>query len=226
MTDLNEQNNENIEISSNEFTVGTIVSNSFGLAMKNAGSIFLITLIYYLTIWIPYINLGTTIAIYAFVIALARNEKFEVGDLFAEKYRKLISPILLCWGVSFLAILFGFFFFIVPGIVLMTAWGMGSYLIVDKNLEPMDALKTSYKLTYGKKWTIALSFIVVGLMFAVVSLIVEIPWQIYLNNTDPWRINSFALFFYTIVSMILSFIQGMVMMAMMGYQYNELSKNI
>mgnify|MGYP001372043159 FL=1 len=90
----------------------------------------------------------------------------------------------------------------------------------------MDALKTSYKLTYGKKWTIALSFIVVGLMFAGVSLIVEIPWQIYLKNTDPWRINSFALFFYTIVSVILTFIQNMVIMAMMGYQYNELSKDI
>ena len=135
-------------------------------------------LVYILTIWIPYINLGTSIAMYAFVIAMARNEAFTVEELFSCKYRKLMGPILLLFGMSFLAIVFGLLWFVVPGIVVALAWGQASYLIVDKNLDPMEALKTSYKITYGNKWTIFLSAFILTILFTLVGFIID---QLYLK---------------------------------------------
>ena len=211
------EHNDDIAINSNELTVAGIISNSFGLAIKNVGSMLLIILLYVLTIWVPYINLGTSIAMYAFVIAMARNEPFTVEELFSAKYRKLIGPILLLFGMSFLAIVFGLLWLVVPGIVVALAWGQASYLIVDKNLDPMEALKTSYKITYGKKWTIFLSAFILGLLFGIVNLLLEIPWNNYLFH-NYWG--------YSIINICFSILQGMVWFGFGGYVYNQLSQEL
>ena len=99
---MSEQGNET-KTTNNVLTVGNILNNTFGIALKNTGSIILISIVYIFTIWVPYINIGTTVGFYAFVIAIARNEKFSVDELFSSKYRKRMGTILLLWGFCFLA---------------------------------------------------------------------------------------------------------------------------
>ncbi len=221
-------NNETQTINATQLTIGDIISNSFGLAIKNAGSILLIMLVYVLTIWIPYINLGTSIAMYAFVIAMARNEAFTVEELFSCKYRKLMGPMLLLFGMSFLAIVFGLLWMIIPGIVLMLAWGQASYLIVDKNLDPMEALKTSYKITYGKKWTIFLSGLILSLLFVIPDVLLEI-WHNNQLESLMYGYGGYSnstFWIYTIIGLAISITQMMVWFGFGGYVYNQLSKEL
>ena len=216
-------NNETQTINATQLTIGGIISNSFGLAIKNAGSILLIMLVYILTIWIPYINLGTSIAMYAFVIAMARNVAFTVEELFSCKYRKLMGPILLLFGMSFLAIVFGLLWFVVPGMVVALAWGQASYLIVDKNLDPMEALKASYKITYGKKWTIFLSGLILSLLFAIPDVLLDI-W--HNNQLYYGTYSDSTVWIYLIIWMAISITQMMVWFGFGGYVYNQLSKEL
>ena len=219
----NTQTNEVKTMHSTQLTIGDIISNSFGLAMKNAGSILLIMLVYILTIWIPYINLGTSIAMYAFVIAMARNEAFTVEELFSCKYLKLMGPILLLFGMSFLAIVFGLLWFVVPGMVVALAWGQASYLIVDKNLDPMEALKTSYKITYGKKWTIFLSAFILTILFTLIGFIID---QLYMTMVMNGMYSNGVTLIYLIINMSVQILQMMVWFGFGGYIYNQLSKEL
>ena len=216
-------NNEAQTMNATQLTIGGIISNSFGLAIKNAGSILLIMLVYILTIWIPYINLGTSIAMYAFVIAMARNEAFTVGELFSCKYRKLMGPILLLFGMSFLAIVFGLLWFVVPGIVVALAWGQASYLIVDKNLDPMEALKASYKITYGKKWTIFLSAFILTILFTLIGFIID---QLYMTMVMNGMYSNGVTLIYLIINLSVQILQMMVWFGFGGYVYNQLSKEL
>jgi|TARA_B100001540_G_scaffold284019_1_gene275990 hypothetical protein len=213
--DLNTQNNENIEISSDDFTVGNIINNSFSIGLANIGPIVLVLLVYYLTIWIPYINLGTSIATIAMAISIARNESFTVEALFSHKYRKLIGPMFLLWGISLVAILLGFLFLIIPGLILAMAWSLAPYLIIDKNLDVMDALKVSYKITYGKKGILFLSAILLSLIQnignVIVSTIVWAPQIMVIGVIGE------ALFLIVFTAIWVGF---------MGYVYNQLSRDI
>ena len=215
MDDLNEQNNENIDIDSNELTIGNIINNSFSIAFANIGLITLMLLVYYLTIWIPYINLGTSIAMFAFCIAIVRNKPFRIEELFSYKYRKLIGTMLLLHGISFLAILLGLLWFIVPGLVLMLAWGQAGYLVVDKNLGPMDALKTSYNITYGKKWIIFFSFVVIAIIQEIIGAIIRaIVWAPGIMTIGVIGEVLFIILFTSV------WISGS------GYIFNQLSRDI
>ena len=211
---MSEQSNETKTID-NVLTVGNILNNAFSIALNNAASIILISIVYIFTIWVPYINIGTTIGFYAFVIAIARNEKFSVDELFSSKYRKRMGTILLLWGICFLGMMAGFVFLIIPGIIISIAWGQANYLVADKNLDAMEALKTSYKITYGEKGVIFLSALLVSLIlwlakFCIASIVA---------TTGSSVLALLAGVLTIVVSMT-------VWIGFGGYVYNELSKKI
>ena len=94
----------NIDMDSSEsnlLTIRNIMINTISIAKANFLSIILISLIWILTIWIPYINVGTTLAMWGFCITIAKNEKFDVSDLFASKYRKYIGEFFLLTAFLF-----------------------------------------------------------------------------------------------------------------------------
>ena len=88
------------------------------------------TILWILTIWIPYINVGTTIALWAFTASIARNESFTVEELFAAKYRKRMGEYFLLTILVFLGTICGFMFLYVPGIVIGIAWSQATILLV------------------------------------------------------------------------------------------------
>jgi hypothetical protein len=80
-----------------------------------------------------------------------------------------------------LIVLAGTLLLIVPGIILSIGLFYYSYLIVDKDAGPVDALKQSWALTKGVRWRLflfglaALGINVLGLLALVVGLFITVP---------------------------------------------------
>jgi uncharacterized membrane protein len=97
------------------------------------------------------------------------------------------------WKYTGTAILFGIIFLagliliIVPGIIWGIMFGYATYLVIDKGLWPMEALKESRRITYGYKWKLLLLGIfsvliaIVGAICLGVGLLVAYPILIVAN---------------------------------------------
>jgi len=81
-------------------------------------------------------------------LKLYNGEKVNVNTLFTGvKYFTNYFLSTVCYS----AIVFiGTFLLIIPGIIWSIQFGYYSYLIVDKNMRPIEALETSSNITQGK----------------------------------------------------------------------------
>ena len=149
-------------------TVGGIVKNSFTITQNNAGIILTASLLWLLTIWIPYLNVGTTIGMWALVASLSKeNSTFSAISIFKSKYRKYIGEVFLLIGFIMLGTSIGYMFFIIPGIIISFAWSQAIFILIDKECTPLQAIKLSNDITYGEKITIFLGYITLILILAI-----------------------------------------------------------
>ena len=142
--------------------------NSLCIGIKNAPSIMAAVVLYLVTIWIPYINIGTTIAITLLPTQLAKGEVINPASIFDSKYRRYMGEYLITTGLMILPILIAFAFLYIPGIVLSLAWSLSYYFLIEKGKNPMEAIKASNDATYGSKWTMFFVSLVVGVLFGIV----------------------------------------------------------
>ena len=97
---------------------------------------------------------------------------------FWENYLHIILANLL---VTALVVL-GFFALIIPGIIIACRLAFVSYIVMDKKLDPIEAVELSWKLTRGHGWTIFfmgfVSFFIVlfGLILMIVGIFPAIIW--------------------------------------------------
>jgi hypothetical protein len=97
---------------------------------------------------------------------------------FTESYLHIILANLLVIAL----IVLGFIALIVPGIIIACRLAFVSYLVMDKKLDPIEAVETSWKLTRGHGWQIffmavASFFIVIfGLVIMIVGVFPAITW--------------------------------------------------
>ncbi|WP_159517280.1 hypothetical protein [Sunxiuqinia indica] len=76
----------------------------------------------------------------------------------------------------------GFIFFIIPGIILICRLSFVSYLVMDKELDAIQAIEQSWKLTRGIGWTIfgmgifSFFIIICGLALLIVGIFPAIIW--------------------------------------------------
>jgi hypothetical protein len=68
-------------------SVSGIISGAMKTGLSNIGTILGAGILWILTIWIPYLNVGTTIAMLHLVVKLGRGEKFSPMDIFNKEYR-------------------------------------------------------------------------------------------------------------------------------------------
>lgn len=157
------------EIMEPRLTIGGIISNSINIGLKNSGSIIGAIVLWVLTIWIPYLNVGTTIGLLTLVVVMSKGGVVSPTEIFKDKYRQYMGEFFLLVGFLTLGVTIGYAFMIIPGIVISVAWGQALYLMVDKGMNPTEALTTSNKITYGHKLTIFIGkfVLVVVLMIAV-----------------------------------------------------------
>ncbi len=110
----------------------------------------------------------------------ARGESLQVKDIF-HVFKNYSNAV---FGNLLVAVIvgIGFMLLIIPGIVFACKLTFVSYLIVDKKMDAVTAVKTSWRMTHGHAWKIfwmgILAFFValLGLILVGVGLILSIMW--------------------------------------------------
>jgi uncharacterized membrane protein len=80
-----------------------------------------------------------------------------------------------------LIVLGGFILFIIPGVIFSIKYMFTPYLVIDKGMGPIEALKASGKITDGIKWDMvgflaaAAALTYIGILALFVGLLVTIP---------------------------------------------------
>ena len=137
--------------------------------LKNIPSLLGMVVLYVLTIWIPYLNVGTTIGVQKAVIKMGRGEVINPLDIFKAENRKNLGDYFLLDGLMTMGISTAMLFMFIPGIVVSIAWSFAFYFFLDKGLAPTKCLKVSWKSTEGEKWTIFWITLLATLVFSLVA---------------------------------------------------------
>ena len=188
--------------------ITNVIKGGISIAFKNFFSLLVASILYFLTIWIPYLNVGTTIAMISLPAALSRGEVINPTEIFNSKYRKNMGNFFLLMAIMNVGILIGLMFLIIPAIVLSYSWSMALLLLVDKGINPMQALHESNKLTYGHKWNIFFIKLIILIGFLVLWILLPIGSFGYIIN---FGLAPFSLLFILIVLMLYCPIQLGVM---------------
>ena len=160
------------QTSTSVLTVGRIIKNSFIIAQNNIVVILLSSLLWVLTIWIPYLNVGTTIGFYALIVAISKGKEVSATSIFDAKHRKYMGEFFLLLGFRGIGIIMAYIFFIIPGIVITIAWSQAILILIDKKLTPLESIKISNDITYGEKTTIFLGKLSLGLILIIAIILI------------------------------------------------------
>jgi hypothetical protein len=115
------------------------------------------------------------------VLQSVRRIKPEFETLilgFRENYLAIILANLLVIAL----VVLGLFALIIPGIIIACRLAFVPYIIMDKKLDPIEAVEYSWKLTRGHGWTIFLMgfvsvfIIIFGLILMIVGIFPAIMW--------------------------------------------------
>jgi len=155
-----------------KLAVVATIKEGIAIGSKSIGPILVNVLLWAITIWIPYLNVGTTIGLSAGIVTKAcRGEPISMTEIFNPRYRRYMGEFFLTSGLIGIGTGVGFFFFIIPGIVICLAWSMAILLVVDKGKNPTEALTLSNNCTYGYKWKMFGIYFLAGLLISIVSCI-------------------------------------------------------
>ena len=171
-----------------QFEAGKYLSEGWDIFQKNAGSF-----IGYCTVKV-FINMASAcfggignllvikpLDLGYFIVAKKtdKNEPTEFGDFF--KGFDFFGQIVLAKLISATFIVFGFLFFIIPGIYLSVSYGFAGLMVVFTGTEFWPALENSRKLI-SKKWFSFFGFFILlglinmlGFLALGVGLLVTIP---------------------------------------------------
>jgi uncharacterized membrane protein len=125
------------------------------------------------------VNMIVSMGMAKIAITLARGGKPAWDDLY-NQYPKIVNYFIASFLFG-LMVIAGLILLIVPGIYLALKFHLFSYLIVDKNLGAIDALKESAKITKGSMWNLLIFWIVtmivviIGAILFLVGLLVAVP---------------------------------------------------
>ena len=155
-----------------KLSISAVYVDSLVIAFKNSLSLIGAIVLWLLTIWIPYINVGTTIGLLALPLELSRGHIISPTAIFKAEYRKRMGEVFIYFAIYYLAVFAGMLFGVIPGIVISFAFSMGIYVMLDYKLNPIEALTQSNALTYGNKWRMFFATLLVGLSIGVVCAIV------------------------------------------------------
>ena len=137
------------------------------IGVKSAPSIIAALVLFLITIWIPYLNIGTFIAITLLPTQLAKGEVINPIGIFDSKYRRYMGEFFITTGLMEFPILIACLFLYIPGIVLSLSWSLAYYFLIEKGKNPMQAIKATNDATYGSKWNMFFIMLDVGIMFGV-----------------------------------------------------------
>ena len=116
---------------------------------------------------------------FAFLKA-ARGDKLEISNMF-EAFRNYWNTVLANLLVGIIVFI-GFVLFIIPGIIFACKLVFTPYLVVDRKMQVIEAVKQSWRMTNGHAWKVfligllAIPISIAGLICFGVGIIVSIMW--------------------------------------------------
>ena len=135
-----------------ELSFSGIILHGIKNGIFNLISILLAIILWLITIWIPYLNVGTTIALLSMPIGMSKGHIMSPLEIFKGKYRQHMGEFFILTGLKMQAYLPALLFLVVPLIILRLSWSQSTYLLLDKSsINPAEALTLSNKITYGHK---------------------------------------------------------------------------
>ena len=162
------------------------IKDGLAIALVNYLSLVAAAALYVITIWIPYLNVGTTIAMCSLPAEMAKGGIINPLFIFKGEYRRNMGEFFILMSLMYGAIGVGFLFMGIPGMVLSVAWSFAAVLFVDKGLNALEALRESNRLTYGNKWRIfGAEFIVafaLGIAVGIINAIFSIGNHAWLET--------------------------------------------
>lgn len=154
------------------------IKDGISIALLNYLSLVAASVLYVLTLWIPYLNVGTTIAMCSLPAEMAKGNVVNPLFIFKAEYRRNMGEFFILMSLMYGAIGVGFLFMGVPGMVLSVAWSFAAVLFVDKGLNALEALRESNRITYGNKWRIFGAEFLVALALMIVTTIISLLFGI------------------------------------------------
>lgn len=154
-----------------KLSVGEVLQEGVAFGLKNALSIIGAILLWLLTCWIPYLNVGTTIALNSIPLALSKGKVISPTFIFESKYRKYMGEYFSLMGLMLIAIIPAFTFLIIPAIIISISWSLSLYLLLDKGINPSEAMMQSNKATYGHKLNIFLISLILTVALVILMVI-------------------------------------------------------
>lgn len=110
-----------------------------------------------------------------------RREKIEIKDMFAVFERNYWNAV-IAGLVTTIIIVIGFFMLIVPGIIFACRLAFVPFLVIDRNMEALEALKASWAMTKGHGWTVffmgllAVCIVIAGLLVLIFGVLISAMW--------------------------------------------------
>lgn len=154
-----------------KLSVGEVLQEGVAFGLKNALPIIGAILLWLLTCWIPYLNVGTTIALNSIPLALSKGKVISPTFIFESKYRKYMGEYFSLMGLMLIAIIPAFTFLIIPAIIISISWSLSLYLLLDKGINPSEAMMQSNKATYGHKLNIFLISLILTVALVILMVI-------------------------------------------------------
>ena len=148
------------------------IKDGIQIGLRNILPILANVALWALTVWIPYLNVGTTIGLMVGIVSKAsKGEAISITEIFDPKYRKYMGEFFLTSGLIGVGVGIGTAFFIIPGIIIGVAWSLSLLLVIDKGKNPTEALTISNNYTYGYKGRMVGIYIVACLAFFILQVI-------------------------------------------------------
>jgi len=110
----------------------------------------------------------------------SRGDKLEIKNVF-EAFNNYWNAVLASLLV-FVIVVLGLIIFVIPGIIFSCKLVFTPYLVVDRKMEVIEAVKESWRMTGGHAWTVFFIYLlaipigIAGLICLGVGVIISIMW--------------------------------------------------
>lgn len=151
------------------------LTDGIKFGIKNFPSLIAMIALYVVTVWIPYLNVGTTIGLYHAIIDISKGKVINPLSIFDKKNFTQMGDFFLLTGLVNLGKGVAAIFMLIPAIVVGIAWKYATYILLEYKKTSTEAIHLSEKVTYGEKSTIfgiqILYWLVLGIIGGIFALI-------------------------------------------------------
>ena len=154
------------------FFVSAVASSLRGGAQKSALAYLVLSIIQYL------VNIVIGMGLIRISLEFIDKAKPKIRDIV---YYKPVVRYVLASIITGIVVILGLVLLIIPGVILAIRLQYTTYLIVDKNLGPIEAIKKSWSVTRRNTWNLFFFGIllvlinILGVVCLLVGLFITIP---------------------------------------------------